>query len=813
MTVRPSSRGVGAVRHRTGVSSVAAVGDVRHGGTGGSRSSGGGYAPTSGPPAEEGVVQLAVLIVASLVALALAGASIRAALAERARRRSMVDLGPSLRRGDEDLDVAGAVARAAKDPDPIGPDLEEVLIAHTDYSSFRPTLAPWVQIKVFHLPWGNDYAVAANLRDLVHFRFEVWEAELMGKMDGSHTVGELVVGGIEERGFDPDGVSSLVSTLEEEGFFTATPVDAQKAVAEAIKPAAGPATAIGAFLRTLQVSWDGAERFVDAWYRGGMRLFFRPGGFIPATLIAAVGLVAFFDVERSGRFTLGVTTAAAESLVLLALALGLTFFHELGHALVLVHNGRRIKNAGFALYFGSPAFFVEATDGLMLDRWQRITQSLAGPFSELVLAGVASVIVWRFPTWGGSQLLYKFAVLNYLVIFLNLVPLLELDGYWLLSDLIQVPDLRPRSLEFTQHDLWHKVRGRERLTLQEFGLAVYGILGAVFTVFVLIGTAYFWRERFGGLLTSLWNGGLVGRTLLALLILFVGGPVIRGGIAGLRAIGRRGLSIFRRIRFRRETSWRVEAAELIDALPAFESLPEDLLSDLAGHVRLASVHPGQPIFRQGDRATAFFVIRRGTVRVETEHPDTGDVEVLNTLGRGEAFGELGLLGAAPRSATVRAEDEVELFTVDKGTFDRLLADEIRAPEFGHTLQSLAELRELSPFRHLQASELADVLAHGGWITAAPGQELIREGDIGDAFYAIGAGQVEVIHEGATIRSLGPGGYFGELALLRNAPRSATVIARTPVRAFRLDRNGFDHLLADAFRSGALRDAIDRTWEH
>ena len=758
-------------------------------------------------------MQLAVLIVAALVALALAGASIRALLAERARRRSMVDLGPLLLRADGDLDIAGAVAHAVKDAESVGPDLEAVLIAHTDYSSFRPTLAPWVQIKVFHLPWGNDYAVAANLRDLVHFRFEVWEAELMGKMDGSRTVGELVVGGMEGRGFDPDGVSSLVSTLEGEGFFSSAPADAQKAVAEAIKPAAGPASAIAVFLRTLQVSWDGAERFVDAWYRGGMRLFFRPGGFIPATIIAAVGLVAFFDVERSGRFTLGVTTAAAESLVLLALALGLTFFHELGHALVLVHNGRRIKNAGFALYFGSPAFFVEATDGLMLDRWQRITQSLAGPFSELVLAGVASVIVWRFPTWGGSQLLYKFAVLNYIVIFLNLVPLLELDGYWLLSDLIQVPDLRPRSLQFTQHDLWHKVRGRERLTLQELGLAVYGLLGAVFTVFVLIGTAYFWRERFGGLLTSLWNGGIAGRTLLVLLILFVGGPVIRGGIAGLRAIGRRGLSIVRRIRFRRETAWRVEAAELIDALPAFESLPEDLLSDLAGHVQLASVHPGQPIFRQGDRATAFFVIRRGTVRVETEHPDTGDIEVLNTLGRGEAFGELGLLGAAPRSATVRAEDEVELFTVDKGTFDRLLADEIRAPEFGHTLQSLAELRELSPFRHLQASELADVLGHGDWITAAPGQELIREGDFGDAFYAIGAGQVEVIHAGTTIRSIGPGGYFGELALLRHAPRSATVIARTPVRAFRLDRNGFDHLLADAFRSGALRDAIDRTWEH
>jgi len=52
-------------------------------------------------------VQLAVLIVAALVALALAGASIRAVLAERARRRSMVDLGPLLLRGNGDLDIAG----------------------------------------------------------------------------------------------------------------------------------------------------------------------------------------------------------------------------------------------------------------------------------------------------------------------------------------------------------------------------------------------------------------------------------------------------------------------------------------------------------------------------------------------------------------------------------------------------------------------------------------------------------------------------------------------------------------------------------
>jgi CRP-like cAMP-binding protein/Zn-dependent protease len=759
-------------------------------------------------------VQLVVLIIAAITALAVAGASLRGTLVERRRRRALINLGPLLViRDGAGVDVAASVARAIKEDGPSGLPLASLLELHTDFSLFRPIIAPWVEVKVFHLPWGNDYAVAANMRDLVHYRFEVWEADLIGKMDGSRSVGDLVVGEIEDRGFDPDGVSNLVSTLEGEGFLSPAPVDAQKALTHALAPAPGSATAIAAFLRSLQISWNGAERFVAAWYRSGMRLFFRASGFIPASLIAVIGMGAFIAIERSGRFTLNVTAAAGESLVLLALALGLTFFHELGHALVLVHNGRRVKNAGFMLYFGSPAFFVEATDGLMLDRWPRIVQSFAGPFSELVLAGVASIVVWRFPEWSGSQLLYKFAVLNYFVIFLNLVPLLELDGYWILSDLIQVPDLRPRSLQFTQHDLWHKLRNRERLTVQELGLAAYGLAGAVFTIFVLIGAAYFWRERFGGLLTSLWHGGIAGRILLVLLILFIAGPVVRGVIAGLHALGRRAVSVAKRIRFRMETSWRVEAAEFIDALPAFEDLQEDVLSDLAGQVHLTTIHPGKPIFRQGDRARAFYVVRRGVVRIETEHPENGDVEVLNTLGRGEGFGELGLLTAAPRSATARAEAEVELFELDKGTFDRLLADEIRAPDFGPTLQSLAELKELTPFRHLQANELSDVLAHGAWITATAGQALIHEDELGDAFFTVGAGKVEVIKGGSTIRTIGPGGYFGELALLNNAARSATVIARTHVRAFRLDREGFDDLLAQAFRSGTLRGSLDRNWEH
>jgi CRP-like cAMP-binding protein len=73
--------------------------------------------------------------------------------------------------------------------------------------------------------------------------------------------------------------------------------------------------------------------------------------------------------------------------------------------------------------------------------------------------------------------------------------------------------------------------------------------------------------------------------------------------------------------------------------------------------------------------------------------------------------------------------------------------------------------------------------------------------------------VEFAVGGRSLGTAGSGGFFGELALLRDAPRSASVTAMTPLRAFRLDRDGFDRLIADAFRGGRLRETVDRTWEH
>jgi len=699
-------------------------------------------------------------------------------------------------------------------PPPHG-DVWERLSEVVDPARYRPKLAPDIETKVEKLRWGNDYAVIANPRDLIHLKLSPKDLELLALMDGTRTVKEIVVERFTDDGtLQLESVASMVRALHQGNFLEDRFLDVDTAVKEAMDPASLARKKARTFAKTLSIEWKGADRLVQWLYRHGLKVFFNRWVLALTAVVSVAGFVAFVDSVHSHQFALAGKSLAWAFLVLLALDYLMVFVHELGHALVLARHGRHVKSAGFMIYFGSPAFFVESTDVLLLEKRARLAQSAAGPYADVIMAAVVSLVAWGFPGWVLSETFYRLAVITWLSVLLNLIPMLELDGYWLLAEAIDLPDLRPRSLRFLRHDLWHKIRHLERWKRQEVGLAAYAILGTAFTVFSFYTAYFFWETIFGGMVRRLWNGGLVTRIILVALGLFILGPLIRGLVNLLRSLFRRLRSLYRAIRFRMQLRWRVEAAAMIDALPAFQDIPEEVLNDLAGRVKLREYPNGKAVFRQGDEADALFVVRRGEVQLVEEDAATGQERIMKTLHRGESFGELALMMGSDRSATARAANDSELFVVDRSTFDRLLHDMAEVPDFVPSLQQLAELRAMPPFAHLESAQLHELLEHGRWVTLSPGDVLMEQGAVGDDFYAIASGRVSIVVDGDAVDTESAGGYVGEIALLFDVPRTATVVAYTPVRAFRLDRAGFDRLVAGTFRKGLLKPAnADRTQHH
>ena len=120
------------------------------------------------------------------------------------------------------------------------------------------------------------------------------------------------------------------------------------------------------------------------------------------------------------------------------------------------------------------------------------------------------------------------------------------------------------------------------------------------------------------------------------------------------------------------------------------------------------------------------------------------------------------------------------------------------------LELLRGIPIFAPLPPVTLEQLAARLSH---VQVTAGREIFRRGDPGDRFYAIGAGEVEVELDGRPARTLGPGAYFGEIALLRDVPRTATVTARTPVELYALERDDFITAVTGHAPSAEAADAV------
>lgn len=202
--------------------------------------------------------------------------------------------------------------------------------------------------------------------------------------------------------------------------------------------------------------------------------------------------------------------------------------------------------------------------------------------------------------------------------------------------------------------------------------------------------------------------------------------------------------------------------------------------------------------------------------------------LMQRLGSDETFGRvvgtleagrqgamaLGSIGAVllvellhPRGALVALGALLPLFVVF--SWSRLRAFEIGAPV---AEEHYRLLRRNSIFQPLPLATLERLSQDLEPVSAPAGAEVIVQGEVGDRFYLIEAGEVEVFEDGVFRRSEGPGDSFGEIALLHDVPRTATVRAMTDTRLLALGRDQFLLAVTGHRRSHQLAHAVsDERW--
>ena len=150
-------------------------------------------------------------------------------------------------------------------------------------------------------------------------------------------------------------------------------------------------------------------------------------------------------------------------------------------------------------------------------------------------------------------------------------------------------------------------------------------------------------------------------------------------------------------------------------------------------------------------------------------------------------------------------DILNQFLNNRGAFLRRLSsarDHVFRKRLDRTKQLIEELGKVDVLREVPPPLMAKLIDEVEEVCLLPGHEFFRQGDPADAMYFIVSGEVEIVrhHDGgpdATIARLGANETFGEMSLLRDAPRSAEARAATKVRVFRLEKSDFGAMLAES----------------
>ena len=373
-------------------------------------------------------------------------------------------------------------------------------------ANIKTCFHPTVKIKKQYFRGEKWYVVYDQFQNN-YFRLPVYAYEFVSRLNLNQTVEEVWDECIQKNAEEAPGQEDVVQLLSQlylsNLLHFKNPADSTKLFERQRKKKQREFQSRALSIMFMRIPLIDPDRWLNS-FRFLIRWLFSPiGGII---WLIVIGYALKQVVENFTLVTQQVDgVLAPNNLFLLYIALVfIKTLHELGHAMACKRYGGEVHTMGVMFLVFTPLPYMDASASWSFqNRWHRALVGAAGMIIELFVAGIAT-IVWAYTGKGAlHSLAYNVMfIASVTTVLFNANPLLRLDGYYILSDLLDIPNLTVRSKQHIQHLVERYLFGYKdsesptQSMKEKSWLTVYGILSNIYRIVVFVGIILFVADKF-----------------------------------------------------------------------------------------------------------------------------------------------------------------------------------------------------------------------------------------------------------------------------------------------------------------------------
>jgi CRP-like cAMP-binding protein len=252
-----------------------------------------------------------------------------------------------------------------------------------------------------------------------------------------------------------------------------------------------------------------------------------------------------------------------------------------------------------------------------------------------------------------------------------------------------------------------------------------------------------------------------------------------------------------------------EVMRIIEEMPLFSYFSPELLSMIVHRSTLNHYKANTPVIVQGDEGSHLYVALSGSLTVR-KHLTNGRVKLISEIHAPSIFGEIAVIDESKRLAEVTANEDCIVLEVPARMLRQMAQDSqyIRELDSFRNAIMVSQFFSSAPvFRDLPENIVHMFTSKGLIQSYLPDQIIFKQGDQADGFYLLLRGSVGVSVNGRPVSRIQQGGFFGEISMIADVPRTATIYAQEHTQILKISRDAFWEILSQNINMAMFIESV------